>query len=416
MSNVLGLVLGGGRGSRLYPLTSERSKPAVPLAAKYRLIDIPMSNCFHAGIEKIAILTQFNSASLHRHIYRTYARDMFSKGWVQILAAEQTPRSGDWYQGTADAVRKQLVELKAAQSEYTLILSGDHLYRMDYRAFAQFHADSGADVSIAVQPVTRQDATGFGILKLDEHKQIVEFHEKPQDPKLLDSLVSSTDPLKPYMASMGIYIFRTSVLIDMLNMDGDDFGKEIIPAAINTHRVMGYQYDGYWADIGTIRSFFDVNIGLTSIDPVFDFYDAQRPIYTRPRFLPGSAVHGGSLNNVLLADGCRSYNATVRDSVIGIRSVLDHEATLNNVVMLGADIYEQPSDIEANKRNGIPNVGIGAGSMINTAIIDKDARIGRNVVIRHMPDRPDEQHATWTSRGGIVVIPKNAIIPDGTVL
>lgn len=416
MSNVLGLVLGGGRGTRLHPLTHERAKPAVPLAAKYRLIDIPMSNCFHAGIEKIAILTQFNSASLHRHIYRTYARDMFSKGWVQILAAEQTPRSGDWYQGTADAVRKQLVELKAAQSEYTLILSGDHLYRMDYHEFVQFHVDSGADISIAVQPVSRQDAMGFGILKLDDHKQIVEFHEKPKDAKLLDSLTSSTDPLKPYMASMGIYVFRTSVLIDMLEAEGDDFGKEIIPAAIDTHRVMGYQFDGFWADIGTIRSFFDVNIGLTKIDPVFDFYDAKRPIYTRPRFLPGSEVHGGSLNNVLLADGCRSYNATVRDSVIGIRSVLEHEATLNNVVMLGADAYEQSSELAHNKQIGLPNLGIGAGSMINTAIIDKGARIGRNVVIRHIPDRPDQDNGNWTSRGGIVVIPKNAIIPDGTVL
>ncbi len=416
MSKVLGLVLGGGRGTRLHPLTAERAKPAVPLAAKYRLIDIPMSNCFHAGIDKIAILTQFNSASLHRHIYRTYARDMFTKGWVQILAAEQTPNSEHWYQGTADAVRQQLVELKEAKTEYTLILSGDHLYRMDYEAFAQFHVDSGADVTVAVQPVTRKDATGFGILKLDESKQIVEFQEKPKDPELLDRLVSTDNPKKPYMASMGIYMFRNDVLYDMLEKPGDDFGKEILPAAMNTHKVMGYGFDGYWADIGTIRSFFDVNIALTREDAPFDFYSPNRPIYTRPRFLPGSEIHGGSLNHVLMADGCRFHNATVRDSVIGIRSILGSETTLNNVVMMGADSYEPPDATRKNNRRGYPNIGVGAGSMINTAIIDKNARIGRDVVIRAIPDRPDEEHENWVSRDGIIVIPKGAVIPNGTVL
>lgn len=416
MSKVLGLVLGGGRGTRLYPLTAERSKPAVPLAAKYRLIDIPMSNCFHAGIDKIAILTQFNSASLHRHIYRTYARDMFTKGWVQILAAEQTPQSESWYQGTADAVRQQLIELKEAKTEYTLILSGDHLYRMDYHAFAQFHVDSGADVTIAVQPVSRKEATGFGILKLDDSKQIVEFQEKPKEPELLDRLVSTDDPKKPYMASMGIYIFRNEVLYELLEKEGDDFGKEIIPAAMNTHRVMGYSFDGFWADIGTIRSFFDVNIELTKSNAPFDFYSRDTPIYTRPRFLPGSEIHGGSLNHVLMADGCRFQNATVRDSVIGIRSVLENEVTLNNVVMMGADRYESPDEVRRNNRKGFPNIGVGAGSMINTAIIDKNARIGRDVVIRAIPDRPDEEHENWVSRDGIIVIPKGAVIPNGTVL
>ena len=304
MSNVLGLILGGGRGTRLAPLTTERAKPAVPLAAKYRLIDIPMSNCFHAGIDKIAILTQFNSASLHRHIYRTYARDMFTKGWVQILAAEQTPRSGDWYQGTADAVRKQVIELQAANTEYTLILSGDHLYRMDYHAFAQFHKDSGADVTIAVQPVTRQEATGFGILKLGNENQINEFEEKPKEPELLDKLRSTDDPKRPYMASMGIYMFRTEVLWELLNSEGDDFGKEIIPGAISSHRVMGYPYDGFWADIGTIRSFFDVNVALTRKNAPFDFYDAENANLHAPAFPAGernpwrqsqSCVNGGRL-------------------------------------------------------------------------------------------------------------------------
>lgn len=415
MSNVLALILGGGRGTRLFPLTAERAKPAVPLAGKYRLIDIPMSNCFHAGIDKIAILTQFNSASLHRHIYRTYARDMFTKGWVQILAAEQTPDSEHWYQGTADAVRQQLVELKQAKSEHTLILSGDHLYRMDYAAFAQFHADSGADVTIAVQPVSRKDAMGFGILKLDNSEQITEFQEKPKTPELLDRLVSTDDPKKPYMASLGIYIFRNEVLYELLK-EGNDFGKDIIPKAIDTHRVMGYAFDGFWADIGTIRSFFDINIALTKEKPIFDFYNPDTPIYTRPRFLPGSEVHGGNLNHVLMADGCRFKNATVRDSVIGIRSILENEATLNNVIMMGADRYETPEEVAKNNRRGFPNIGIGAGSMINRAIIDKNARIGRDVVIRAIRNRPDEEHDNWVARDGIIVIPKGAVIENGTVL
>ena len=416
MSKVLGLVLGGGRGTRLHPLTRDRAKPAVPLAAKYRLIDIPMSNCFHAGIDKIAILTQYNSASLHRHLYRTYNRDMFTKGWVQILAAEQTPQSGDWYQGTADAVRKQLTEIRQANTEYTLILSGDHLYRMDYTDFVQFHADSGADITIAVQPVTRKEATGFGILKLDGNQQIVEFQEKPKDAAVLDRMTSGDNPKKPFMASMGIYVFRTEVLFEMLEAEGDDFGKDIIPEAMNSRRVMGYPFDGFWADIGTIRSFFDINISLTKEDAPFDFYSRTAPIYTRPRFLPGTEVHGGSLNHVLMAEGCRFYNATVRESVIGIRSILQNEATLNNVIMMGADEYEDEDDVKMNKRRKIPDIGIGSGSMINTAIIDKNARIGKNVVIRHIPDRPDEEHENWVARDGIVLIPKGGIVHDGTVL
>jgi glucose-1-phosphate adenylyltransferase len=416
MSNVLGLILGGGRGTRLFPLTHERSKPAVPLAGKYRLIDIPMSNCFHAGIDKIAILTQFNSASLHRHIYRTYGRDMFTKGWVQILAAEQTPDSENWYQGTADAVRKQMIEIREAKTDYTLILSGDHLYRMDYRKFCEFHKDSGADVTIAVQPVTRKEAMGFGILKLDENHQIVEFQEKPKEPALLDSLTSGNDPKKPYMASMGIYVFRTETLFELLETKGNDFGKEIIPAAMQTHRVMGFQYDGFWADIGTIKSFFDINIELTQESPAFNFYDADRPIYTRPRFLPGSIVHDSSLHNVMLGDGCRLYHATVRDSVIGLRSIIGKEATLNHVVMMGSDSYETAEQKRENVKLKRPDIGIGMGSMISYAIIDKDVRIGKNVVIRYIPDRPDEENENWVSSGGIIVISKGSTIPDGTVL
>ena len=284
MTNVLGLILGGGQGSRLYPLTVERSKPAVPLAGKYRLIDIPMSNCLHAGIDKIAILTQFNSVSLHRHIYSTYVRDVFATGWVQILAAEQTPTSADWYQGTADAVRKQQIEIRSAGTEYVLILAGDHLYRMDYRRFAQYHVDSEADVTIAVQPVSRADAPALGILKLSSDNQIKDFVEKPKTPELLDAAVSRDDPEKPYMASMGIYIFRYEAMVEMLDENpGIDFGKHIIPHAIENRRVVGYVFDDYWEDIGTIRRFYEVNLELAASDPPFDFYRPDR------RFTPTHA-------------------------------------------------------------------------------------------------------------------------------
>ncbi|MCA9973841.1 MAG: glucose-1-phosphate adenylyltransferase, partial [Anaerolineales bacterium] len=357
-------------GSRLYPLTRDRTKPAVPLAGKYRLIDIPMSNCLHADIEKIAILTQFKSVSLHRHIHRTYNRDMFTAGWVQILAAEQTHSSGDWYQGTADAIRKQIIEIKSAGSKYTLILAGDHLYRMDYRAFVDFHVDTGADVSIAVLPVSREDASGFGILKLDDEKRITEFVEKPKTDEQLAELVSGDNPAKPYMASMGIYVFNTDKLIEVLEENpGDDFGKHIIPAAIDSDVVMGYVFDGYWEDIGTTRRFYEVNLDMAAPLPKFNLYDPAHPIYTRPRFLPGSKVEGGSLHNVLLADGGRIQEATIRYSVIGLRSIISRGATVQHTVMMGADYYEAVEDTKHNDRMGIPNIGIGEGSFIEGAII-----------------------------------------------
>ncbi len=418
MQDVLGLILGGGRGSRLFPLTRDRSKPAVPLAGKYRLIDIPMSSCFHAGIEKIAILTQFNSVSLHRHIYSTYNRDVFTPGWVQILAAEQTPESADWYQGTADAVRKQLMEIRAAGTKYILILSGDHLYRMDYREFVQRHIDSEADVTIAVQPVSRRDASDLGILKLDDAGEIVRFVEKPQTDEAIAGLESGDDPEKPYMASMGIYVFDTETLFEMLEWDGDDFGKDIIPAAIKTHRIVGYTFGGYWEDIGTIRRFFEVNLEMTQPDAPFDFYNPVTPIYTHPRFLPASEVHGAHLNNVLLADGCRIFNALVDDSVIGLRSMIGAKARIQSAILMGADFYETEEDLAENARLERPSIGIGAGSVIEYAIIDKNARIGKKVVIRGGPERPDEEgdDRSWFVRDGIVIVPKNAVISDGTVI
>ncbi|MCB9418517.1 MAG: glucose-1-phosphate adenylyltransferase [Ardenticatenaceae bacterium] len=416
MQDVLGLILGGGQGSRLFPLTRDRSKPAVPLAGKYRLIDIPMSNCIHAGIAKIAILTQFNSVSLHRHIYTTYNRDIFTPGWVQILAAEQTMQSKDWYQGTADAVRKQILEIKSAGTKYVLILSGDHLYRMDYRQYVEFHVDSGADITIAVQPVNRSDAPGLGILKLDATGQIVRFTEKPKTDDLLDEMVSGNDPDKPYMASMGIYVFATDVLLELLELEGDDFGKDIIPASIETRRVMGYVFDGYWEDIGTIRRFFDVNLDMTRPDGHFDFYSPNATIYTSARFLPASEVYGGQLHNVMLTDGCRVLDAKIRDAVIGLRCMIGEQVQIQSAILMGADYFETEVEKAENARLGRPDIGIGDGSIIEQAIIDKNARIGNHVVIRGSDERPDEAGQNWFVRDGIVIIPKNAIIPDGTVV
>ncbi len=416
MKDVLAIILGGGRGTRLFPLTTERAKPAVPLAGKYRLIDIPMSSCLHAGIEKIAILTQFNSVSLHRHIYSTYTRDVFTPGWVQILAAEQTPRSADWYQGTADAVRKQLVEIKQAGSKYTLILAGDHLYRMDYKKFVQFHVDSEADVTIAVHPVGREGASGLGILKLAADGRIKQFTEKPQTDELLDSLVSRDEADKPFMASMGIYVFDTDFLIELLSKDGDDFGRDMLPAAIGDKKVMGHVFEGYWEDIGTIKRFYEVNLEMAMPDAPFDFYDAELPIYTHPRFLPASEVHGAHLHNVLLPDGCRVHDASVSHSVIGLRSIIGAEAVIQSTVMMGADYYETERDLAENRQLDRPDIGIGAGSVIHRAIIDKNARIGRNVHIRNMANRPDMETNDWVTRDGIIIVPKNGIIPDGTVI
>lgn len=417
MNKVLGLILGGGQGTRLYPLTKERAKPAVPLGGKYRLIDIPMSNCFHAGIDKIAILTQFNSVSLHRHIYSTYVRDVFAAGWVQILAAEQTFGSTDWYQGTADAVRKQMIEIREAGTDYVLILAGDHLYRMDYRRFAQYHLDSEADITIAVQPVARSEAPSLGILKLKPDNQISRFVEKPKEQAILDDMVSRDDPEKPYMASMGIYIFRYDAMVEMLEENpGNDFGKHIIPDAIDSRRVVGYIFDDFWEDIGTIRRFYEVNLKMASSDPPFDFYSPDRPIYTHPRFLPGSEVHGSQLNNVLMGDGCRFYDSEVNNSIVGLRSIINSGAIISHSVLMGADYYETKQEIRENERHGRPGIGIGHGSIIEGAIIDKNARIGRNVTIRHLKDRPEMETDNWVARDGLVIVPKNAVIPDGTVI
>ena len=415
--DVLGLILGGGQGTRLYPLTAQRAKPAVPLGGKYRLIDIPMSNLFHADIDKIAILTQFNSASLHRHIWNTYNRDVFASGWVQILAAEQTPLSNDWYQGTADAVRKQLNEIKEASAAYILILAGDHLYRMDYRAFIDDHIRSGASISIAVQPVAKSEVYGLGILKLDDNGQITRFVEKPKTDAALEGFASGDDPAKPYMASMGIYLFDAEALYELLNEEGDDFGHDLIPTAIAAaQNVHGYVFEGYWEDIGSMRRFYEVNLEMTAEDAPFDFYEAERPIYTHARFLPGTEVYDAHLHNVLLADGCHVVSASVEDSIVGVRCYIGEEAQIRRSILMGADHFETEEDKAENLRLGRPHIGIGKNSVIHGAIIDKNARIGKNVTIRDIADRPDRDHGSWVATEGIVVVPKGAIIPDGTVI
>ncbi len=417
MQDVMALILGGGRGTRLYPLTKLRAKPAVPIGGKYRLIDIPISNCLNSGIHKIYVLTQFLSASLHRHIYQTYKFDLFSGGFVYILAAEETPSGMDWYQGTADAVRKQLPRFAHARVEDMLILSGDHLYRMDYANFVELHCEKRADVTIAVQPVAQADAPRFGILKTNGNGRIISFHEKPR-PDELEGLESIPDSDKPYLASMGIYVFRADILRKVLEeSDAEDFGKQIIPAVIESLRVYAFPFAGYWEDIGTIRAFYEANLALTLPDPPFDFYDPKRPIYTRPRFLPSSRADGCDLERTVLAEGCLIQDSDIRESVIGLRSIIGPEARVTRTVMMGADFYETPEQKAENRHLGRPDVGIGRGSVIEGAIIDKNARIGEGVTIRpHAPDEGMVETENYVIRDGIVVIPKNAVIPDGTVI
>ena len=379
MTDVLGMILGGGRGVRLYPLTHGRAKPAVPIAGKYRLIDIPISNCINSGINRIAVLTQYNSVSLHHHIARTYVFDTFHRGWVQILAAEQTPSSDGWYQGTADAVRKQIIEIQASGCDYVLILAGDHLYRMDYSELARFHWDHQADITVAVQPVKREEATRLGILKRAPDGRIVDFVEKPKEPAVLANLVSRDDPDRPFLGSMGIYLFKTKVLINLLeSTTDDDFGGEVIPKAITSRDVFGFDFQGYWVDIGTIRSFYETNLALTRPDSPFNLHDPEHPIYTRPRHLPGSIIDGATLVNVVLADGCHICRADIRDSVVGLRSMIGDDVKMNAVVMMGSDYYDLSG---FPPTGGIP-LGIGDGSHIEGAILDKNVRIGKGVEIR----------------------------------
>ena len=411
MNDILALILAGGRGSRLYPLNKLRSKPAVPIAGKYRLIDIPISNCINSGIYRIDVLTQFNSHSLHRHITQTYNFDSFHTGFVEILAAEQTPESTDWYQGNADAVRKQLFQLRSSHAKYILVLGGDHLYRMDYAKMAEFHWEHEADITVAVQPVRRGDASSLGILKRGQDSRITDFVEKPKEPDVLSTFVSRADEQRPYLCSMGIYLFKTDILIELLtdNPGFDDFGGDIIPDAIKNRAVYGYDFDGYWRDIGTIRSFYETNLDLTTANPAFNFYDTENPIYTHFRLLPGSTVEESILKDVLLAEGCRIQKSEITHSIIGVRSIISSGTVIKDSIIMGADYYsaEKPSQ---------PPIGIGPNCHIEGAIIDKNARIGADVVIRPFPLGTDIITPNWTVQDGIVVVPKDTIIPTGTCI
>jgi glucose-1-phosphate adenylyltransferase len=417
-TDVLAMILGGGRGTRLYPLTKLRAKPAVPLAGKYRLIDITVSNCINSGFTQIFILTQFLTASLHRHVFQTYKFDVFSAGFVEILPAEQTLTSTDWYQGTADAVRKQIRRLISKRVDDVLILSGDHLYRMDYENFLEEHRESRADVSIGVLPVSPEDASRYGILQTGEEGFINTFKEKPQGPEELDGLESQLGAEeRPYLGSMGIYLFRKDVLIRLLEeVEGDDFGRHIIPAAIESMHVKAFPFDGYWEDIGTIGAFYNANLSLTQPNPPFDFYNPHYPIYTRARFLPPSRIDGCHVERTVIADGCRLYDCDVEECVIGLRSRVRRDSRLRRVVMMGADFYEDEEQKGENRRLDRPPVGIGEDCLIERAIIDKNARIGRGVVIRSHEGEPDQEEENYVIRDGIVVIPKNSVIPDNTTI
>jgi len=423
MSKVLSIILGGGKGTRLYPLTKERSKPAVPFGGKHRIVDIPISNCINSGYNKIYILTQFNSASLHMHITNAYNFDRFSRGFVEILAAEQTLEHSGWYEGTADAVRKNFVHFKTQNPTHYIILSGDQLYKMDLKQYMDAHIKSGAQITIATTSVTREDASGFGIMKINEDKRITAFMEKPaKDLDISDwkipekSRTPGATAGKDYLASMGIYIFDAPVLEAVLNNKLTDFGKEIIPQAIKDYKVNSYIYDGYWEDIGTIKSFYESTLDLCSLHPKFNFYDEKAPIYTHIRNLPPSKLNKATIDCVTAAEGCIITDATIKNSVIGIRSIIEKGCELTGVVCMGADMYETAEEKANNVTKNIPNIGIGENTKIKGAIIDKNARIGKNCSIGLNPEKlqPGEQGPFFVA-DGIIVIKKDAIIPDGTV-
>lgn len=418
MDNVIAVILGGGRGTRLFPLTTLRSKPAVPIGGQYRLIDIPISNCLHAEIRKIYVLTQFNSVSLHRHIQQTYRFDDFSAGGVDILAAEQTDEHADWYQGTADAVRKQVRRFSANKADQILILSGDQLYRMDYRKLIAHHRDSGADITLAVQPVSGEAARRFGIVKADGDDRISDFHEKPQEETDLVELrnASSGETDARYLASMGIYVFKPEVLLEVLSgSTEEDFGKHIIPHAIKSHRVHAFEFDGYWEDIGTIRAFFEANLAMTDPVPSFDLYE-PRPFYTQPRFLPGAKMEDCTMDRVIVGAGSVVFGAAISRAIIGQRSRIGPDVEVSQAIIMGADFFETEADREQNRALGRPDVGIGRGSVIQNAIIDKNARIGENVQIRNVDGLVDADGDQYCIRDGIVVVPKKGTIPSGTVI
>lgn len=417
---VLVVILGGGRGTRLYPLTKFRSKPAVPLGGKYRLIDIPISNCINSGIRKIIILSQYNMASLTKHIYDAYQFDDFSRGFIEVLAAEQTPENLDWFQGTADAVRKQLTHIKRRPGKYILILSGDHLYKMNYNSFLKTHIDNNADVTIGVQPIEEEKLKEFGIMKVNETGQIVDFIEKPQTKDIYEPFRVNKEILekefgtcdgKDFMASMGIYIFNRDILLDILeNTDLIDFGKDIIPKVIKTQNIHGHFFNGYWEDIGTIKAFFDANLDLTSPHSTFKLYDVDYPVYTNSRYLPASKIHDCIVTNSIISDGCIIFKAHIENCVIGIRSIIKENCELKNAIVMGSDFYD--FDAENNENP----LGIGENCIIWNSIIDKNTSIGKNVKLINKDNVEEGDRDNVYIREGIIVIPKHAVIPDNMVI
>jgi glucose-1-phosphate adenylyltransferase len=417
MDDVLTIVLGGGRGTRLFPLTHHRSKPAVPIGGKYRLIDIPISNCLHAGLKKIYVLTQFNSASLNRHIAQTYQLDLFSGGFVEVLAAEQTPEGEQWFQGTADAVRQAARHFHDVEAEYYLILAGDHVYRMDLGDLVDSHIETGADITIAAQPVSAAEAPDMGILTFNGSGQIVGFEEKPKPDRLGEIGASAPpgtpavplSPDKPFVASMGIYVFSRDVLHEILAADmAVDFGREVIPHALAAQKVHAYLYRGFWADVGTVRSFFDVNLMLTRRGGPFNFFHPRRPIYTRPRFLPAARLHDCRIDEALIAEGAYLDTCEVRQSVVGIRTTIQHGATITRSVLLGADAYEEPGA-------ELP-MGIGRGAVLDGVIVDKNARIGERARLVNERGLQNADGDGYYIRSGIIVVPKGGVVKPGTVV
>jgi len=417
MNDTIAVILGGGRGSRLFPLTLRRSKPAVPIAGKYRLIDIPISNCLNSELRRIFVLTQFNSESLNKHLGLTYKFDMFTSGFVSVLAAEQTEHSPDWFQGTADAVRQSLHHLSNHAFTDAIILSGDQLYRMDYRRLVATHRHNRADATLAVLPVRAEDTAGFGILKVNSQGRIVHFEEKPKAERLSELASDLSGGGRGYLASMGLYVFTRAALEKALADDKlVDFGRHVIPQALGRMRIQAHVFKDYWEDVGTIRSYYECNLALTKSDAPFDFFEAARPIYTHPRFLPASQVEECTLKDVLLCEGSVIRGADIQRSMVGIRSWIGPRTRIRDTLVLGADAYETPDMVAEATRKGIPPIGIGAGAVIERAIIDKNARIGHDVRIVNEAHREEHDGDGYFIRDGIVVVPKNAVIPDGTVI
>jgi glucose-1-phosphate adenylyltransferase len=428
MQRVLSLILGGGRGTRLHPLTQLRSKPAVPVAGKYRLIDIPISNCINSGLNRVYVLTQFLSVSLHRHIGNTYKFDPFSRSFVEVLAAQQTNEAQDWYQGTADAVRQQVRYVQEDGCQEVLILSGDQLYRMDFRQLVRNHRETRADVTIAVLPVSREQVSGFGIVRVDDSGRVIGFVEKPTTDEQLEPVFTPPEWIdrrgiaaqgRSYLASMGIYLFNRETLFELLNDKplAKDFGKEIFPRSISTHRVGVHLFDGYWEDLGTVKSYHEANLALASDNPPFDFHSPEGVIYTRMRFLPASRVSGARLEQTLISDGCIVQPGTeLTRCVVGVRSYIGRNVTLRDTVIIGADRYETDAERAANQARGLPSLGVGDGSVIERAILDKDCRVGRNVRIVNRRGLPEGEGENYVIKDGIVVIPKATVVPDGTVI